>query len=95
MRLPILESLIELGGSAPAKHVLDRVHDKIRHLLTDYDRLPSASDPNDANWRLSARFLRKTMIMEGLLRNDLPHGIWGITAKGRAEYDRLQSDQKP
>jgi hypothetical protein len=36
-RRPILEALVELGGSAPIGEVLDRVEDKMRNLLNQYD----------------------------------------------------------
>jgi len=34
-------------------------------------------------WRNTAQWCRHTMVQEGLLKRDSPHGIWEITEKGR------------
>lgn len=55
-RLPILETLVELGGSAAIGEVLDRVYEKMKQQLNKYDLqpLPSSSDQpryrNTAQW---------------------------------------------
>ena len=87
-RVPILESIEELGGSAPVADILTRVERKMRHILKniDYERL----DSGDIRWRNTARWCRNTMIMEGLLRNDSPHGVWEITEAGKAYLRRIK-----
>ena len=42
-RRPILETLIELGGSAPMKEVLDLLEKKMKGILNEYDYRPLPS----------------------------------------------------
>jgi restriction system protein len=37
----------------------------------------------EERWRLYARFERKNMLQDGLLKADSPHGVWELTDKGR------------
>jgi hypothetical protein len=80
---PILQSLEELGGSAPLAEVLDRVHDMMNGRLRDVDFQPLASDPALPRWRNAAQWARNSMAREGLLKNDSPRGIWEISDAGR------------
>ncbi len=80
-KLPILESLIELGGRAEAKAVLDKVRQKMKNVLSEYDKQPLKS--GELRWKNTARWARNTMVNEGLLAADSPSGIWEITEKGR------------
>lgn len=80
---PILQSLEELGGSAPLAEVLDRVHDMMNGRLCDVDFQPLASDPALPRWRNAAQWARNSMAREGLLKNDSPRGIWEISDAGR------------
>ncbi|MCR4438932.1 MAG: winged helix-turn-helix domain-containing protein [bacterium] len=82
-RLPILESLVELGGSASMAEVLDRVESKIAHRLKAYDHQPLPSDPGQIRWRNTARWARNSIVREGLLASDSPRGMWEITSAGR------------
>lgn len=79
--LPILESLVELGGRAEAKAVLDKVRQKMENVLNKYDKQPLKS--GKLRWENTARWARKTMVQEGLLSANSPRGIWEITEKGR------------
>jgi len=80
---PILESLVELGGRAPVDAVLQKVEEKMRHVLNEYEyqRLPST--PNVVRWETTVRWCRYTLVPEGLLRADSPRGIWEISDAGR------------
>ena len=82
-RIPILQSLVELGGSAPMSEVLDRVEQKLKHRLNQYDLQPLPSDPSLIRWRNTAQWTRNTLVDEGLLSSDSPRGIWEITDAGR------------
>ena len=88
-RRPILESLIELGGSAPMKEVLDLVEKKMKGVLNKYDYQPLPSDPKSKRWRNTAQWCRNTLVREGLLKGDSPYGIWEISNKGRDEVFNL------
>lgn len=82
--IPILESLIEMGGTAPMGDVLDRVYEKMGPSLNDYDLEPLASDPKNPRWRNAAQWARNSMVNEGYLRNDSPRGQWAVTEAGMA-----------
>lgn len=82
-RRPILEALVELGGSAPIGEVLDRVGAKMEAVLNSYDREPLPSDPRTVRWRNTAQWCRKALVSEGLMRSDSPYGIWEISDAGR------------
>lgn len=90
-RLPILEALEELGGSASVSEVLDRVHEKVKDRLTEYDRQPLPVS-GEVRWRNAAMWCRYDMVKEGLLAGDSPRGIWEITPAGRAELSRLRGE---
>jgi restriction system protein len=85
--IPILESIIELGGRADMRDVLKLVHDKMKNILNSYDYEPLPSDPKLIRWRNTAQWTRNTMVNEGLLAKDSPWGIWEITEKGRKFYE--------
>lgn len=82
-RMPILQSLIELGGSAPVSDILNLVEKKLKGTLTKHDYQPLPSDPKSIRWRNTAMWCRKTLVNEGLLKSDAPFGIWEITDKGK------------
>ncbi|MBC7345566.1 MAG: winged helix-turn-helix domain-containing protein, partial [Clostridia bacterium] len=82
-RVPILESLVEFGGSASMAEVLEKVESKMSHRLNAYDRQPLASDPGQIRWRNTAQWARNSMVREGLLAADSPRGVWAITSAGR------------
>lgn len=82
-RIPILQSLIELGGSAPMSDVLDKVEAKMRSQLNAYDRSPLPSHPTQIRWRNTAQWARNAMVKEGLMASDSQRGVWEITEAGR------------
>ena len=53
--MPILETLIELGGRAKVKDVLERVYDKMKNILNSYDEEPLRSRRNVKRWVNTAR----------------------------------------
>ncbi|WP_157042527.1 winged helix-turn-helix domain-containing protein [Roseiflexus castenholzii] len=82
-RAPILQCLVDLGGSAPMTEVLDRVERVMKDRLNAYDRLPLPSDSTLIRWRNTAQWARNVMVREGLLASDSPRGVWEITPAGR------------
>ncbi len=85
---PILEVLVELGGSGRAADVLDRVGEKLEAVLNPHDR--ELLQGGTIRWRNSTRWARKVMVEEGLLANNSPIGIWEITPAGREWLARLR-----
>lgn len=58
-RRPILEALVELGGRAPIGKVLERVEQKMKGVLNQYDYEPLPSDPRSPRWRNTAQWCRR------------------------------------
>ena len=82
-RIPILEALVELGGSATVSEVLKRVEQKMKGVLNEYDREPLPSDPRSIRWKNTAQWCRSTLVRKGLMRSDSPYGVWQISEEGR------------
>lgn len=82
-RLPILQTLVHMGGSGKVRDVLARVEKLVKPELSeaDYQHLPST--PNTPRWYNTAQWARNSMVQEGLLRADSPRGTWEISEAGR------------
>ncbi len=80
--VPILQSLVELGGRRETDTVLNLVEQKMKGVLrrADFEVLPSGIS---VRWKNRAQWQRKNMVDQGLLRRDSPRGIWEITEDGR------------
>jgi restriction system protein len=79
----ILQALVEMGGSGKTRFVLDRVGEKMKHILKpiDYDVLPS--DRKTIRWRNSAQWARSDMVHKDGRMKKRKDGIWEISDKGR------------
>jgi len=86
--IPILESLIELGGKGEIGQVLKRVYEKMKVKLTWYDmqKLPSKAA---IRWENAAQWVRFYLVRQGYLSKDSPRGVWEITDKGREYYKAI------
>lgn len=82
---PLLEVLIEMGGSGKVRDILDKIGNKMRDKLTAVDQRPLRSGKS-IRWRNRAMWVRNTLKNEGYLKADSPNGIWEITEKGRELY---------
>ncbi|GBD43553.1 hypothetical protein HRbin40_01027 [bacterium HR40] len=82
-RRPILEALVELGGRASSGEVLDKVEEKMAQVLNAYDREPLPRSPQFIRWRNTASWCRMSLVREGLMKADSPHGIWEISDAGQ------------
>ncbi len=82
-KLPLLKTLIEIGGAGRVSYVLDRMEKHVKPMLTepDYELLSSS---NELRWRNTAAWARSKMVKEGYLASDSPRGVWEITEAGRA-----------
>jgi hypothetical protein len=79
----ILESLVELGGSAKTKVVLDRVGEKMQDILKPLDHSVLPSDGKSIRWRNAAQWARNTMVNEDGRMKKTKNGVWEISDKGR------------
>jgi len=89
-KMPILISLIELGGEAKVRDVLKLVHNKMKDILNEYDyeKLPKTKQ---IRWENTAQWAKDKMKKEGLLSDDHRKRIWKITDKGRAYCNQQKS----
>ncbi len=65
-----------------ADDVLKLVFKKVEAMLKPID-LELMENSGEQRWRLNARFERKNMALDGLLKQDSPHGVWELTEKGK------------
>lgn len=78
---PVLRSLVEAGGSAPSREIIELVGQMLDGRLTDLDRAPLGS--GGIRWHNRVQFVRLRLIERGLMTRDAPRGVWAITDKGR------------
>lgn len=83
--LPVLQVLLEMGGQAKTKDVLDRVGQKMKDILKPKDHEVHKSDSHQIRWRNTAQWARNMMVNEdGRMKKGSPTGTWEISDKGRA-----------
>jgi hypothetical protein len=63
--------------------VLDMVHEKMSSVLNQNDYQPLPSLPHCLRWRNTAQWCRNTLVQEGLMKADSPHGVWEIAELGK------------
>lgn len=78
---PILEILVQAGGRAEGRSVIDMLEDRLGDKFTPRDR--DVLRMGEVRWRNRARFARLRMKEEGLIDSHSPRGIWEITEAGR------------
>jgi restriction system protein len=89
---PLLEVLIEIGGSGKTKHVLDLLGEKMKSILKPKDHEPHESDSGQIRWRNTAQWARNTMVNEdGRMKKNSPRGVWEISDKGKKWLRETQS----
>ena len=82
-RRPILEALVEMGGSGKCADVLELVEKKMKGILkdVDYELMPSGGM---LRWRNAAMWCRNTLAnIDGLMKKNSPRGIWEVDDAGR------------
>jgi restriction system protein len=87
-RLPLLQALKDLGGSAPMNDVMNTLEKKLKSTLTPYDYQPLPSNPKQMRWKNTVQWCRLTLVTEGLMKNDSSWGIWEISQAGIAALKR-------
>ena len=81
---PILESLVELGGSAKGSQVLEIVFKKMKGKLNERDLESPPSEPSTPRWLKNAHWCRFSLVRKHKFLNpDSPRGVWEITDSGR------------
>lgn len=92
-RVPMLQALVEMGGRARLREVLDRVHELIKDHFDEYDL--EALRSGQVRWRSRASGIYHWMAENGLVRDDSPHGIWEISEAGRSFLADSQAGPRP
>ncbi len=79
---PLLRALVNAGGQAPYRDVVNVVGSELKDQLmpADFETLDSGS----VRWQSRLQFVRLRLIERGFLDRQTPRGIWGITDQGRA-----------
>jgi hypothetical protein len=85
--IPILRALVEMGGSATAKKVTDRVGEMMGERLNVYDRM-QLPVTHLIRWKDAISWLKSELAGKGYLSANSPHGIWEITPEGRAYLEK-------
>lgn len=81
---PLLESLVDMGGSGKLNDVLDRIGEKMKDQLKPKDWEKHKSPPHQIRWRNTAEWARNHMVNKtGLMKKSSNRGIWEISTKGR------------
>lgn len=79
---PVLETLIELGGSARMNEIFKKIEDKMSGTLTQYDYQSLPSNPKQIRWLNTVQWARNTLVNKGLMKKDSPRGVWEISDAG-------------
>ena len=79
--VPLLASLVELGGSAPSREVIDLVGKKLADRLTEVDK--GTLNSGGIRWQSRVQFVRLRMIEQGLMLKETGRGVWAISDAGR------------
>lgn len=81
-RIPLLKTLVDMGGRGRTGIVLDKVGKIMDPLLTEQDRRYLVGR-NEVRWRNAICWERNECVREGLLIKGSPRGIWEISERGR------------
>ncbi len=87
-RRPILQALVELGGTARIGEVLELVGRRVKDELHPVDHEELASGKGQLRWRNTAQWARNELVKEGLMEPSRQHGEWSISDAGRAHLER-------
>jgi hypothetical protein len=91
--VPIVEVLVELGGSGRSSYVEDFVGQKMSQKLTTADR--ETLRKGSIRWRKTVQFARFRMAKEGLLEpKSLGYGVWTLTDEGWKFWQRVLESRK-
>lgn len=82
--IPILEILEEKGGQADTETVIAGILERMDSILKPGD-FETTSSTDQPRWKVSLYLARTSLLRQGLLRRDVPRGVWAISEAGR-EY---------
>jgi hypothetical protein len=80
--MPVLQTLAERGGSAPAREVVAEVGRRLGDRLTPLDM--ESLDSGGIRWQNRVQFVRLRLVEEGLIERKSTRGVWVLTKAGLA-----------
>lgn len=86
---PLLAAILELGGAAPSRLVIDLVGEKLKDDLTEVDKEKLSS--GGIRWQSRVQFVRIRLIERGLMTKEAPRGVWAISEAGREFIEQHES----
>jgi restriction system protein len=92
--VPLLQALVNLGGTAKTKDALDEVGRIMEGKLEpkDFDFLKSGTET--IRWRNKVMWARSSLVNQlGLMKSDSAFGVWAISDKGREYLSRLSAQR--
>ena len=92
-RKPVLESIVELKGSAPWEKILQRVEIRMKKFLNQYDLEEISSSAKTIRWHNTVRWCLNTMVIEGLIKNDSSENLWVILEKGHTAFRAMMKPE--
>ncbi|HEX7761759.1 MAG TPA: winged helix-turn-helix domain-containing protein [Caulobacteraceae bacterium] len=91
-RMPLLRTLLDLGGAARVSVVRKSIEPRVAPQLGDADyALVSTGDPR---WWNAVCWERAAMVREGLLDDRAERGVWRLTEVGRRQLFDYERDQR-
>jgi hypothetical protein len=87
--LPILHSISERGGAAPAADVIEDVGGALAARFTEADC--TLNESGLVRWKSRTQFARLNLVKSGDLDKNSPRGTWRISELGRARLSREAS----
>lgn len=86
--MPLLQALVDAGGSSPSRDVVEAIGKQLDGRLTDLDRQPLKSGA--IRWENRIQFVRLKMIERGWMEKEAPRGTWAISEEGRSQLEQSQ-----
>ncbi len=84
----MLTALNNLGGTAAARAVVDRMEQILEGKLQPIDKEKITTGA--IRWKNRTQFVRSKLIAENAMKKDSPRGVWEITDEGRARLGRRE-----
>lgn len=82
--IPLLQTLVKLGGSGKTQQVIDQVGKLMEGKLKPKDFELLKSEPETIRWRNKVMWARNSLVNQlGHMKSDSPFGMWAISDKGR------------
>jgi Mrr N-terminal domain len=89
-RMPLMETLLELGGSAHVSEIRKAMERKMAPLLTEADYQSVSS--GEERWWNAICWERADLVREGLFRDYSKRGVWELSEKGKSLVRERSTD---